>query len=120
MKYLLTMLLLSLTLLANTLSLDFKKETNGNYMMSIPSLKIKYKEKDFINEIKLDLKFTAPRSDYSSLNHYGVAFSNSSGIEINGYFITFSLDINYIFEGNSYNLEDGFNFGNTLSIGYNF
>lgn len=46
--------------------------------------------------------------------------SASMGLEKEGYFVSFSLDLEYLFDGNSDLLPEGFKFGNTLSIGYKF
>ena len=120
MKYLLFLLTCLTLTAANTLSIDIQKETNGSYFYSVPSLKIEMQKEDFINELNFKLKFTAPRTNRESLNHCSFYFSNSSGVEHEGYFIKFSLDLEYFFKENDLQKNEGFVFWNTFSVGYEF
>ena len=83
MKYLLFMIL-TLSTFAFTehgyISLDIVKDTNGSYTYSIPNVHTEEVNGYFIRVTDLKLNFTAPRGDYSSLNHYNFEFNNAYGI----------------------------------------
>ncbi len=101
MKKLFIFFLCSLGLWANVLSVKFHKETNGNYLVPLPSLTYEETQGFFLHKTELDLLFTAPREDYRNLNHYAVQYNNHYGYRNTEFFITMSLDCKYIFEGNS-------------------
>ena len=107
MKKLFIFFLFSLGLMAGTLSVKFHKETNGNYLVSLPSLVNEETNGFFIHKTELDLLFTAPREDYTNLNHYGVQYNNHFGYADTNFFITMSIDLKYVFEGNSLKEEYG-------------
>ena len=123
MKYLLFMIL-TLSTFAFTkhgyISLDIVKDTNGSYTYSIPNVHAEEVNGYFIHVTDLKLNFTAPRGDYSSLNHYNFEFNNAYGITTKDWFATISLDVKYYFEDNVDKIDEGAQFGNTLRFGVNF
>ena len=120
MKKLIIFLIFSFGILANELSLKIHKETNGGYLLSIPHLEIETQKGLFIHELDLDLLFTQVRGNLGVPNHYAISCDNSFGIKYHDFFMTFSLDIDYIFEENDYKEKAGLQFGNTLTIGITF
>ena len=106
-KIMIIFFLCSLGVFASSLSLKVHKDTNGSYLISLPSLTYEERKGFFLRKVELDLLFTAPREDYKSFNHYGVEYNNHFGYANNDFFITMSLDTKYIFEGNSLKEEPG-------------
>lgn len=104
----------------NELSIDIKKETNGDSYLSIPHLKIIDKKGLFLHEMILDLLFHSERGALGIPNHHAIVFDNAFGIEYNDVFVTFSLDLKYYLAENDSNIEEGFDFGNTLRFGIKF
>ncbi len=107
MKKIFIFFLCSLGIFANSLSLKIHKETNGSYLISLPSLTYEETKGFFLHKTELELLFTAPREDYTSLNHYGVEYNNHFGYTNTEFFVTMSLDLKYIFEANSFKEEPG-------------
>ncbi len=116
MKYLLFMIL-TLSTFAFTehgyISLDIVKDTNGSYTYSIPNVHTEKVNGYFIHVTDLKLNFTAPRGDWSKLDHKAIKYSNSYGLRNRDFYITFSIDI-------LQNLTEDYDseFGNTLKVGY--
>ena len=102
------------------LSLKIKKTTNGGYLLSIPHFEKTTKEGLLLQKQEFALLFTSPRGSLTSANHYGIFSSTAFGFETRNLFATFSLDLEYLFEGNSDLREEGFYFYNTLNFGIKF
>lgn len=119
-KKILLLIILSFSLSANTLSLKTEKETNGGYLLSIPHLEIENHKDLFLHKLNFDLLFTSPREDFEAPNHYAIVLNNALGFEHRSVFMTFSLDIKYVFLENDYNEKEGLKFGNTLEFGIKF
>lgn len=120
MKTIIILIILSFSLCANTLSLKVNKETNGGYLLSLPHLELENHKDLFLHKLNFDLLFTSPREDFQTPNHYGISVSNAFGVEYKDVFLTFSLDLKYIFLENDYGEKDGLQFGNTLEVGIKF
>ena len=118
--FFLVLLLLSFQSFSDTLSFKVEKETNGGYLYSIPHLEIENHKDLFLHKLNLDLLFTNQRGEQGTPNHYGIAINNAFGVEKNNAFLTFSLDIKYVFDENDYKEEEGLKFGNTLEFGIKF
>lgn len=91
----------------NFISTKVHKETNGSYMISLPALNYEETKGFVIHKVEFELLFTAPRSDITNMNHYGILYNNHFGLATTDFFITMSLDLKYIFEGNDYREEPG-------------
>jgi len=86
----------------------------------MPHLELENRRNLFLHKLNLDLLFTSPRENLETPNHYAVSFSNALGIEYKNLYLTFSLDIKYIFSENDFREKEGFKFGNTLEVGIQF
>ena len=101
--------------------IEVEKDTNSNYMYSLPKLELRHTNGFYIDETNLSLKFFAPRSNMNSLNHYSVELEKNYGINYNGFFATFGVGLEYFFEdNNSLNPKQHIDFNNKLRIGYEF
>ena len=123
MKKLILFLILSISSIAiehGKLELNIHKETNGSYTYKLPHYELTTYSGYFISEDVIDLNFTSLRGNLSTPNHHSVFVSKSFGLCDKDFYITFSLDLQYYFEGNSDNIEEGAKFGNTFKIGYNW
>lgn len=120
MRILVIFLYLTSVLLASeSLYISVYKETNGGYLISFPTYEKEKEIGNIFTKNKISLLFTAPREDKFSLNHYGFTSNKEFGYKKDNYFISFSLDLKYIFEENSNKEPVGFDFGNTLKFGIN-
>ena len=121
LKKLLFFLLLTINCFAfGELSLKIKKTTNGGYVLSIPHFEKTRTEGLLLQKQEFALLFTSPRGSLTSANHYGIFSSTAFGFETGNLFTTFSLDLEYLFEGNSDLRKEGFYFYNTLNFGIKF
>lgn len=123
MRKLLILIILAIStvsLFANTLSLKVEKETNGGYLLSVPHLELENRKDLFLHRFNLDLLFTSPRENLETPNHYAVSCSNALGVQYKSVYLTFSLDIKYVFFENDYKEKEGLKFGNTLELGIKF
>lgn len=102
------------------MSLKIDKVTNGGYVLSMPHLEMENQKELFLHKLNLDLLFTSPRENLEVPNHYAVSFSNALGFEYKSLFMTFSLDVKYVFAENDYKESEGLHFGNTLEAGIKF
>ena len=95
------------------LEIVWYKVTNGSYEVSLPHYESTEINGYFVRTKELDLLFTAPRGDWSSLDHKAIKYSNSYGLCNRDFYITFSIDI-------LQNLTEDYDieFGNTLKVGY--
>ena len=118
MKVFIIFMVLSIFVVASErLYVSIYKETNGDYLVCLPTYEIENKNEGIFTKDKISLLFTSPREDKTNLNHYGVEASKEFGITKDNYFVSFSLDILYRFEENSKKEPVGFEFGNTLKFG---
>ncbi len=97
--------------------INLNKETNGNYVLKMPHITKESQIGNFIQTTEVSLDFTSPRGKYN-FNHHSVYVNNLYGIEIQKFYLQFGIDLRYFFDGNDYNIKEGFQFGNTLKIGY--
>ena len=120
MKKILIFLLLSFGLAAyeKDVHIEIKKQTNGGYFLKLPEVETIQKYDKYTEYTKLSLNFTAPRESITSYNHHSVSFEKIFEMESKGFYTSFSLGIDYIFEGNSEKLKEGSVFNNTFKIGY--
>ena len=102
------------------LYLEVTKQTNGGYQWKIPALKTEIQQNKFLYVPELSLKFTSPRGRQFDINHYSFDFNNNIGFKVDDFYFSFSLGMEYIFEGNDMNLDEGFTFYNTMRIGLKF
>ena len=86
----------------------------------MPNLELENRKDLFLHKLNLDLLFTSPREDFKTPNHYAVSCSNALGLENKSVYLTFSLDVKYVFFENDYNETEGLKFGNTLELGIKF
>ena len=103
-----------------TLYTELEKETNGGYRAQLPALEWVGEYQNILLENELGLVFTAPRSSMGSMNHHSVDNNFSLGFQdilIPGSFITTSLGVRYLFEGNDDGLEEGFSWYNCFRAG---
>lgn len=120
MKRLIIFLFLtSLIFAGESLYISIYKETNGGYLISLPTYEKESELGNLFTNDKISLLFTAPRESRFRLNHYGFTSNKEFGYKKENYFISFSLDLKYIFEENSKKEPNGFDFGNTLRFGIN-
>ena len=118
MKVFVMFIVLSMLAVASEqLYVSIYKETNGDYLVRLPTYEIENKNEGIFTKDKISLIFTLPRDDKTNLNHYGVEVSKEFGIIKDNYFVSFSLDMLYRFEENSKKEPAGFEFGNTLKFG---
>ena len=121
MKKLILFSILSLSLLAiehGKFELNIHKDTNGSYVYKLPHYESTEYNGYFITEEVVDLIFTSERGNLTVPNHHSVFVSKSFGLSNKDFYTTFSIDLQYFFEENSDNIEEGLQFGNTLKFGY--
>lgn len=119
-RMIISFLLMSSVLLAGELYVESKKQTNGGYEWKLPAIELEIKKDKLIYNPEISLLFTSPRGDTTRINHHSFDINNNVGLNIDDYFITFSLGTRYIFDGNDDNISEGFKFYNTLRIGVKF
>ena len=116
-SFMIFMVLSIFTVASEQLYISIYKETNGDYLICLPTYEIETKNENIFTKDKISLLFTAPREDKTDLNHYGIEASKEFGVVKSNYFVSFSLDMLYRFEENSKKEPVGFEFGNTLKFG---
>jgi hypothetical protein len=121
MRKLLIFFLLTLTMFAKGyISLEVYKETNGSYIYSLPKVSWENTYGYFYKGTEVELLFSAPRGDITSLNHYALKHSTAFGFSEYDWTITFSIDSIYYIKDNDFNMDEKLVLGNTLVIKYNF
>lgn len=123
MKKILLFILLPTLLMSANLDIVMEKQTNGGYRYELPRWRGEIVTNKFVYRPELSLIFTSPRSgniDPFKANHHSIDWNNNIGIEIDDVYITNSVGVIYIFEGNDDGLEEGVDFYNTLTIGFRY
>lgn len=106
---------------AGNLEIVIEKQTNGSYIYELPKFSTEIKRNMFIYKPELSLVFTSERSEgLLKANHHSVRWNNNLGFKYKDIYCTNSIGLNYIFEGNDDNLDEGMDFFNTLTIGFQF
>lgn len=118
-KVLIIAMLLSTTMFAGKLELRMSKDVNGGRKWSLPYVEHEFNINNFVFKPSIDLKYSAIRSS-STPNHYSVDTEFQFGYRFKSFYITKSIGIEKIFEGNSEGHEAGSFMYNTLRIGFEF
>ena len=95
-----------------------KKQTNGNYILELPTVETEENFDNYTEYTKISLLFSAPREDIKSANHYSIESDKTFEINKNGFYISFSFGFSYYFKENCDNIPEGFDFNNKLKFGY--
>jgi len=105
---------------------EMKKATNGGYEYRLPKIEINtYKSAGkffgqkclYIQELDLELLFTAPRSSAMLLNHHSVGANYNFGVELTPFWTTFSIGARQFIEGNSDGVPAGMAMDNVFRAG---
>lgn len=117
-KILIILVVLSSITYGGGVYLEVEKETNGSYELNLPVVTSSFNFDGILYEPEIALKFTSPREDLLSANHYSVWTNHNFGYQYKMFFITNSFGLEYTFEGNDYDKDEGFEFFNVLRVGF--
>lgn len=128
MRKILISILFAITIInvsAGNLEIVIEKQTNGGYVLELPKFHTEIKKNMFIYRPELSLIFTSPRkasgvNTLTEANHHSVMWNNNLGFKYKDIYCTNSIGLSYIFKGNNDNLDEGVDFFNTFTIGFQF
>jgi len=105
---------------------EMRKATNGGFEYRLPKIEINtYKSAGkffgqkclYLQEIDMELLFTAPRDSATSLNHHSVGANYNFGVEVSPFWATFSIGGRNYIAGNSDGVPAGLAMDNVLRVG---
>ena len=104
----------------SSMYIQVRKNTNGGYLYSIPTVEYLYIKDQFLFNPVLNLYFSVPRGAMKSLNHHSIDLNTNLGYVKYNYFTSFSIGFQYYFDENDDKEKEGFRFYNDLKIGIFF